>query len=76
MSRVFLALDEEETMYPEACDFQSGLTVRSDDSSVGVGFVLRDAEGKPLAGFSMTADQAMQHASYLLEVALKLNAYR
>lgn len=72
MSKVFLAVDEAETLFPEAHEFQSGLTVRTDDSSVGVGLVLRDEHGNPLAGISMNPEEAMEHASYIIRVAIQL----
>ncbi|MDX2220911.1 MAG: hypothetical protein SF172_17980 [Burkholderiales bacterium] len=75
MTKVFLAVDDTETKFPEAAEFRSGLVVRADDGQVGLGFVLTGDDGKPLAAIHMDTQQALDHASYLLKSALQMALY-
>ena len=67
-----LVLDEKETPIREADSWESALAARPEDGSIGVGFVLRDEAGRAIAGACMSPEQALEQASYLFHVALRM----
>ncbi len=72
MSTVYLASDEQEQEFPDAGEWEAGVAVRVPDGTVGLGFFLFDAQGKPLAGCCMSPEQALKQGLYLVENATRM----
>ncbi len=69
-----LIVDESEHPIPHAEHWTTGLAAHA-DGTVGVGMVLRNAEGCPVSGVCFSPEQATLQGSYLFLTGLRLMTY-